>query len=58
MKFTIFEQNACRWNEEDRLTLAQILIKAGYTVRLVKPQKPDGKPGTKIGVEVETDGEE
>ena len=30
-------------NEADRLELARLLIKAGYTVRLGK-EKPEGKP--------------
>lgn len=29
-------------NDEDRLELCRLLIKAGYTVRLVK-EKPEGK---------------
>lgn len=32
----IFNQRFGTINEADRLTIAQLLIKAGYTVRLVK----------------------
>ena len=58
MKEILMEQNGFRWNEEDRIKLVDALVKAGYKVGFVKLPKADGKPGTKIGVEVETDGEE
>lgn len=29
------------WNEQDRLMMAQLLVKAGYTVRIAK-EKHDG----------------
>lgn len=48
MKIT--EQKNGRWNEEDRLELAKILLKAGYTVRIGK-EKPPGKSTNVIYVE-------
>lgn len=37
-------------NEEDRLTLARLLVKAGYSVQIVREQVP-GKKMTVISVE-------
>ena len=37
-------------NEEDRLTLARLLVKAGYSVQIVREQVP-GKKTTVISVE-------
>ena len=41
-EYKITVQKNGRFNDEDRLALAQLLIKAGYTVRIGK-EKPDGK---------------
>ena len=38
-----------KWNEEDRLQLANLLVKAGYTVSIAYRTAPgeEGKPKTK-----------
>ena len=38
----IYEQKHGNWNEKDRLELATLLIKAGFTVRIGR-EKPPGK---------------
>lgn len=46
----IQDQKNGKLNEADRLILAQLLVKAGYTVRIGK-EKPQGKQQAVIFVE-------
>lgn len=48
----ISEQNHGRLNEDDRLELARLLLKAGYTVRIGR-EKPPGKKTNAYFVEYE-----
>jgi hypothetical protein len=49
MKFT--EQRDGHWTEQDRLDLARLLVKGGYTVRTGR-EKPQGKNVYQYYVEV------
>jgi hypothetical protein len=42
MKQRIYAQKSGALNEQERLDIARLLIKAGYTVRIGR-EKPDGK---------------
>ena len=42
----IYQQKIGKMNEEDRLQLASLLVKAGYTVRIGK-EKIEGKTTTR-----------
>lgn len=42
-------------NETDRLNLASILIKAGFTVKLGRSKKENGKQGYRYFVEIQND---
>lgn len=50
------EQKNGRWNEDDRLELARLLIKGGYQVA-VRKSKAAGKGAARAYVEVVGDGE-
>jgi hypothetical protein len=52
----IFEQKHGRLNEDDRLTMARLLIKAGYTVRIGK-EKAVNKSTAMVFIEVISDKE-
>ena len=45
MENRIFQQKDAKVNDADRLALASLLVKFGYTVRIGKERK-DGKPST------------
>lgn len=42
-------------NETDRLNLASILIKAGFTVKVGRCKKENGKQGYKYFVEIQSE---
>lgn len=48
---------SAKLNEEDRLEIARLLIKAGYTVRLGYMEVPNDKKGRKEYVVEFTEGE-
>jgi len=50
----IFEQNNGRLNEDERLELARLLLKAGYTVRVGREKLP-GKRSNVYFVEFKSD---
>ena len=52
MELKIFAQKGARINDEDRLALATLLIKHGYTVRIGK-EKTEGKASATIYVAFE-----
>jgi hypothetical protein len=54
-KVKIFEQEDGQLNKEDRLELAKLLVKAGYTVRVGR-EKPPGKRSYVYFVEYTEDG--
>lgn len=43
----IYEQKGAKLSEDDRLRLAQLLVKAGYTVRIGK-EKPNPNKNTYV----------
>ena len=51
----IYEQKDGQLNKEDRLELAKLLVKAGYTVRVGR-EKPPGKRSYVYFVEYTEDG--
>lgn len=36
-------KGTAQWNEEDRLKIATLLLKAGYSVRIARHKVPEGK---------------
>ena len=38
-------KGSAQWNEEDRLKIATLLLKAGYSVRIGRQQIPDSGNG-------------
>ena len=54
MEAKIFQQNNGKVNEADRLAIAALLIKFGYTVRIGK-EKKDGNKATTIFVAYQGD---
>ena len=53
-KVKIYEQKDGQLNKEDRLELAKLLVKAGYTVRVGR-EKPPGKRAYVYFVEYKED---
>lgn len=53
MKFkeaiVIERQRNARWNDEDRLELCRLLVKAGYTVAIERRQVGTGKEAVVVG---------
>lgn len=54
MEQRIYQQKDAKTNDADRLALAQLLIKFGYTVRIGKERK-DGKSQTVYYIAYATD---
>lgn len=47
-KQRIYSQKSCALNEADRLSIASLLVKAGYSVRLGREKPTDKKNGAYI----------
>ena len=47
----IYCQPDGKWTEADRLEILRLLARAGFTVRVGKQKRDDGKPGNIVYVE-------